>query len=295
VVAAVGNTGYQRGNGAPGLANPAYNPFVIAAGGYDSLGTVLPNDDQMGSYSASSAGCGAKCKNPDLVAVGSHIQGLRVPNGFIDAHHPEGILGDRYFRGSGSSQAAAIASGSIALILQKYPALTPDQVKRFVTSNAKKVAGADSQAQGAGKIDLATLIGKNPPKFAQSHTAATGTGSIDAARGSDRLTRDGLPLSGEKDIFGKPWTASTAGSTWSGGTWNGSTWSGSTWSGSTWSGSTWSGSTWSGSTWSGSTWSGSTWSGSTWSGSTWSGSTWSGSSWSGSTWTGGVWATGSWT
>ena len=32
VVAAAGNTGYQRGNGAPGLADPAYDPYVIAAG-----------------------------------------------------------------------------------------------------------------------------------------------------------------------------------------------------------------------------------------------------------------------
>ena len=289
VVAAVGNTGYQRGNAAPGLANPAYNPFVIAAGGYDSMGTAIPNDDQMGEYSASSAGCGSTCKKPDVVAVGSHLQGLRVPNGFIDTTHPEGVLGTRYFRGSGSSQAAAITSGSIALILQKYPNLTPDQVKKFLTSNAKKVPGADSQVQGAGEIALAALIGKTPVSFTQSFAAATGTGSVEAARGTDHVAQAGVALSGEKDIFGKPWTASTAGSTWSGGTWNGSTWSGSTWSGSTWSGSTWSGSTWSGSTWSGSTWSGSTWSGSTWSGSTWSGSTWSGS-----TWSGGVWATGSW-
>jgi serine protease AprX len=290
VVAAAGNTGYQRGNNAPGLANPAYNPFVIAAGGYDSMGTALASDDQMGTYSASSAGCGSLCKNPDLVAFGTHMQGLRVPNGFIDVNHPEGLLGTRYFRGSGSSQAAAIASGSIALVLQKYPGLTPDQVKRFIMSNAKKVAGADSQAQGAGKIDLATLIAKAPTSYVQKFTAATGSGTIDAARGTDRLTRDGIALSGEQDIFGRPWTASTAGSSWSGGTWNGSTWSGSTWSGSTWSGSTWSGSSWSGSSWSGSSWSGSSWSGSSWSGSSWSGSSWSGSSWSG-----GAWATGSWT
>jgi serine protease AprX len=294
VVAAAGNSGYQRGNNAPGLANPAYNPFVIAVGGYDSMGTALPNDDQMGAYSASSAGCGSLCKNPDLVAVGTHLQGLRVPNGFLDATFPLGVRGTRYFRGTGTSQAAAIAAGSIALILQKHPSLTPDQLKRFVTSNAKKVAGADSQAQGAGKIDLAALIGKTPSSYTQKFAAATGTGTIDGARGSDRLTRDGVALSGEKDIFGRPWTASTAGSTWSGGTWNGSTWSGSTWSGSTWSGSTWSGCTWSGSSWSGSTWSGSTWSGSTWSGSTWSGSTWSGSSWSGSSWSGATWATADW-
>jgi serine protease AprX len=289
VVAAAGNSGYQRGKGAPGMADPAYNPFVIGVGGYDSVGTPQPNDDTMGTYSASSAGCGASCKNPDFVAMGSHVQGLRVPNSFIDATHNEGRLGDRYFRGSGTSEAAAMVSGAVALVLQKYPALTPDQVKRFITDNAKKVPGADSQAQGAGELNLTALATKAPPSFVQKFANGNGSGSVEASRGADHLTRDGVVLSGEKDIFGKPFTSGTAGSTWSGGLWNGSTWSGSTWSGSTWSGSTWSGSTWSGSTWSGSTWSGSTWSGSTWSGSTWSGSSFSGSSWSG-----GTWATGSW-
>ena len=45
VVAAAGNSGYQRGKGAPGLADPAYNPYVIAAGGYDTKGTRGDRDD----------------------------------------------------------------------------------------------------------------------------------------------------------------------------------------------------------------------------------------------------------
>ncbi len=289
VVVAAGNSGYQRGRGAPGLASPAYNPFVIGVAGYDSMGTATPSDDTIGSYSASSSGCGSRCKNPDFAAVGSHLQGLRVPNGYIDAGHPEGRLGTRYFRGSGTSQAAAITSGAVALVLQKHPSLTPDQVKRFIADNAKKVPGADSQAQGAGAINLTALAVKIPGAHTQTFLPSTGMGTLEASRGSDHLTRDGVVLTGERDIFAKPWIAGTANSLWSGGTWNGSTWSGSTWNGSTWSGSTWSGSTWSGSTWSGSTWSGSTWSGSTWSGSTWSGSSWSGSTWSGSTWSGGTW------
>ena len=99
VVAAAGNSGYQRGNTAPGLANPAYNPYVIGVGGYDTMGTAIPNDDTMGTYSASSAGCGSACKNPDFVAVGSHLQGLRVPNGFLDANAPRGATRDQLLPG----------------------------------------------------------------------------------------------------------------------------------------------------------------------------------------------------
>jgi serine protease AprX len=291
VVGAAGNTGYQRGNGAPGLADPAYNRYVIGVGGSDSMGTQKTNDDRVGAYSASSAGCGS-CKNPDFLAPGSHLQGLRVPNSFVDANHPGGMLSDRYFRGSGTSQAAAIASGAVALVLQKYPTMSPDLVKRFFSSNAVKLASFDSQAQGAGEIRLGAMLTKTPQwsYTGQNFAAATGTGSLERSRGSEHLTRDGVVLAGEKDVFGRDFdsaalaSAQASGSSWSGGDWNGSSWSGSSWSGSSWSGSSWSGSSWSGSSWSGSSWSGSSWSGRSWSASSWSGSSWSGSAWSGQSW-----------
>jgi len=294
VVAAAGNTGYQRGSGAPGLANPAYNPFVIATGASDSLGTTNVKDDDVASFSASSAGCGS-CKKPDFVAPGTHLQGLRVPNSYIDAAHPEGVIDARFFRGSGTSQAAAVVSGAVALVLERYPSATPDAVKRYFADKAQKLGGFDSEAQGQGEIRLGAMLGSKPSNYAQKFTSSTGTGSFEAARGQDHLTRDGVTLTGERDIFGRPVNATelarqaAAGSAWSGGEWNGSSWSGSSWSGSSWSGSSWSGSSWSGSSWSGSSWSGSSWSGSSWSSSLWTGSSWSGSSWSGRTW-----ATASW-
>jgi len=295
VVAAAGNSGYQKGSAAPGLANPAYNDYVIGVGGYDTMGTASYNDDNVGAYSAGSERCGAACKKPNFVAVGSHLQGLRVPNSYIDVNHPEGLLGDRYFRGSGTSQAAAITSGTIALILQKHPTLTPDRVKRFIADYARKVPAYDSHVQGAGEINLGLMISKPPSNTIQSFTNGTGIGSLEAARGSDHLTDDGVLLSGEIDIFGAAYNAAAmavamaAENSWSGGTWNGNTWSGNTWSGNSWSGNTWSGNSWSGNSWSGNTWSGNTWSGNSWSGNTWSGNSWSGNTWSGNTWSADVW------
>ncbi len=301
VVAAAGNTGTLNGNKGRGLSSPAYNPFVIGVGGYDTNGTENRKDDFVGSYSANASGCLFSCKNPDFVAAGSHVQGLRVPNSFNDIAHPSGRRGDRYFRGSGTSQAAAVASGAAALILQKYPELTPDEVKAFMTKSASSIKRADKAVQGDGALDLEKLFRKKPKSAAQSWTGSTGAGSLELARGKNHISRDGVLLTGEIDIFGNPFNAadvashSALGTAWIGGTWNGSSWSGATWSGATWSGATWSGSSWSGSSWSGSSWSGSSWSGSSWSGSSWSGSSWSGSSWSGSSWSGGVWATSSWT
>jgi serine protease AprX len=293
VVAAAGNTGYQKGKGAEGVADPAYDPYVIAAGGYDTMGTAAVTDDAFGAYTAATSSCGG-CKNPDFDAPGSHLQGLRDPGSYIDQNHPEGVINARYFRGTGTSEATAITSGVVALILQKYPKLTPDQVKRFIATNGQLIPNT-AKAQGSGEISLAKLAPKAPVAYTQSFTNAKGTGSVELSRGSDHIAANGVVLTGEQDIFGHAFnaaalaTAEAAASSWSGGMWNGNLWSGSSWSGSSWSGSTWSGSSWSGSSWSGSSWSGNTWSGSSWSGSSWSGSSWSGSSWSGGGWAGGSW------
>ncbi len=298
VVAAAGNAGFQKGGGAPGVASPSYNPYVISIGGVDSLGTAALTDDVVGTYSSS--GCGATCRNPDFVTQGSHVQGLRVPGSFIDQTHPEGMLDARYFRGSGTSEATAITSGAIALILQKYPSLTPDAVKNFIKSNGLKLTNkagkTEPQAQGNGQMQLGLLLGKAPAASTQKFANGTGSGSLELARGTDHLSADGVVLTGELDIFGHAFASSgiaaaeAAGTTWSGGVFNGNTWSGSSWAGKSWAGSSWAGKSWAGKSWAGSSWAGNTWSGSSW-----SGSAWSGSSWSGSTWSGGSWATGSWT
>ena len=303
VVAAAGNSGYQTGASAQGLADPAYDPQVIAVGAADTMGTVSPWDDQVASYSASAASCSNGCRAPDAIAPGSHLQGLRVPGSYIDQNNPAGVLSDRYFRGSGTSEATAFTSGVVADLLQRYPQLTPDQVKAMLTSSCDKLSSYNWKQQGCGELDLGKLLGASVPSaFAsQQYTVpSTGTGSLEASRGADHISLNGVVLQGEQDIFGAPFNSAliaaleAAGSSWSGGTWNGSVWSGSSWSGSSWSGSSWSGSSWSGSSWSGSSWSGSSWSGSSWSGSSWSGSSWSGSSWSGSSWSGGSWLGASW-
>ena len=138
---------------------------------------------------------------------------------------------------------------------------------------------------GSGELRLGPILSASLPTYVQTAAPGTGTGSLELSRGSDHITRDGVVLKGEQDIFGKPFASDAmaaleaAGNSWSGGTWNGSSWSGSSWSGNSWSGNSWSGNSWSGSSWSSSSWSGSSWSGSSWSGNSWSGSSWSTANW----------------
>ncbi|MFN2641671.1 MAG: S8 family serine peptidase, partial [Actinomycetota bacterium] len=265
VVVSAGNGGAA----ATSLTDPGYDPYVIAAGADDPRGTETVADDVVAEFSSR----GNSTRHADFLAPGKSVISLRVPNSYIDEHAPAGRVGTRFFRGSGTSQAAAVTSGVVALLLQQRPSLTPDQVKGILLTTAAPLRSADPVSSGAGVID-ASKARTSPPQQAAPQTFApsTGTGTLEGSRGSYHVTDNGVALTGEKDIFGQPFNtatwapASAAGSTWSGGTWNGSTWSGSTWSGSTWSGSTWSGSTCSGSTSSGHTLSGSIWSGSTWSG-----------------------------
>jgi serine protease AprX len=187
-------------------------------------------------------------------------------------------------------------SGAVALILQKYPNATPDQVKQLLMGSATYLNSQKSQAQGGGELNLAAALTAPLPSAASTVIDDKGNGSLEQARGSDHLVAaDGSVLSGEQDIFGKPFDSAAmaaleaSASSWSGGTWNASSWSGSTWSGLNWLASTWSASTWSSSSWSASSWSANSWSASSWSASSWSGSSWSGSSWSGAGWQGATW------
>jgi serine protease AprX len=277
VVVAAGNGGLDRQT----LNDPAFDPYVIAVGADDTKGTDDPKDDVIPAWQSR----GSSTRHPDLVAPGKSIVSLRDPGSFVDERNSGARLGSqpRFFKGSGSSQAAAITSGAVATLLQQRPSLTPDQVKALLMQTAVRLPNGDRVAQGAGLINL------HGAREAKTETVATatqawprsrGTGSLQLARGSVVVEDDQLPLQGEQDIFGDAWD----GFSWAANSWAGTTWSGGSWSGRTWSGDCWCGQSWSGRTWSGRTWSGSSWSGRTWSGRTWSGRTWSGAGWSAGEW-----------
>jgi serine protease AprX len=294
VVVSAGNSGVSDGR----LTDPALDPYVLAVGADDTNGTASQADDTIPSFSSRGNGL----RNPDVVAPGAHVQSLRVPGSYIDnTYGSTGAINDRYFRGSGTSQAAAFVSGSVAQLLQEHPTYTPDQIKALLRGTASRLPNADSQAQGRGLIDMRAATGPYDVTGAtQTHVPSVGIGSLDSSRGTAVLQLNGVALTGQQDIFGHAFhpvlmaAAETNASSWSGGTWNGSVWTGDSMVNGSWSGRTWSGNDWSGRTWSGRTWSAGSWDGRTWSGSNWSGRTWSGASWSDSSWSGRTWSSGDW-
>ena len=288
VVVAAGNDNTTSNS----VADPATDPYVIAVGAEDPVGTIISSDDTVPAFSQRGTGN----RHPDLVAPGVNIMGLLSPGSTLATQFPAGIIGGRYFRGSGTSQAAALTSGAVADILSVNPGLTPDQVKNALITSATRISVNNPNYVGAGLLNVAGAQSARPTNQTQSYTVSNGGGSLEQARGANHVSANGVTLTGEQDIFGSAWVPGVmvpleqSTTAWNGGVYNGVTWSGNTWTGVTWSGVTWSGVTWSGVTWSGVTWSGVTWSGVTWSGATWSGATWSGATWSGATWSGASWA-----
>jgi serine protease AprX len=273
VVASVGNDGPTDAR----VSDPAIDPYIIAVGGADTLGTVGQKDDLVGTFSSR----GDAMRHADLLAPGRSIGSLRDPGSYVDGNYPTGLVADgtgRFFKGSGTSQAAAVVSGAAALLLQQRPTLTPDQVKKLLTSTAQPLTGADPIGQGAGELNVKLASEAKTPATVQAFARALGTGSLEGARGSAHVAdaATGLDLTGEQDIMGQPWkpaiwtATSAAGTSWNGGTWNDNAWSGSGWTGTSWAARTWSARTWSARTWSGSAWTARTWSGGYWSSKAWS-------------------------
>jgi serine protease AprX len=270
VVVAAGNEG-DSGR----LNNPAMDPFVIAVGAEDMNGTPGPGDDVVPQWSS----VGSPERGPDVVAPGKSIVSLRNPGSWADLLYPEARVDDRYFRGSGTSQATAVVAGAAALLIQQRPDLTPDQVKALLVSSARRLPQADDQAQGAGLIDVARASKTPAPRTVQSFPLSDGSGSLEAARGTSHVADGDVELYGEIDIFGQAWD----GRSWSGRSWSETAWEVDSWMGRSWSGE-WLGVSWAGRSWSGRSWSENYWDGRSWSGRSWSGCSWTGRSWSGRSW-----------
>ena len=273
VVTAAGNRGVTDGQ----LADPAIDPFVLAVGASDGLGTVTRHDDVVAAFSSRGDGV----RNPDLVAPGSHVQSLRVPGSAIDAAYGStGLVGGRYFRGSGTSQSTAVVAGAVALLTQARSSYGPDRIKALLKDTTYVLSGAGSPAQGSGLLNLRTVLSNPAAGSQQSFPVSTGTGTLGESRGSARVSLDGVELDGERDIFGHEFDAASmadleqAEASWSGGDWNGNTWTGTGWASSSWASSSWASSSWASSSWASSSWASSSWASSSWASSGWAATTW---------------------
>lgn len=219
VVASAGNIGAMHN-----LVSPAYDPTVIAVGALDTNNTVTPDDDVPASFSA--GGYDWSARVPDVLAPGRSIQGLKATGstlaGVVSAF-PSAQIGTAFMKGSGTSQAAAVVSGQVALMLQANPAQTPNDVKgNLYNLSTYPGWGDDRELQGWLKAEY--------PDWAVVDYLYTGWGAQGyAATAVSGTTADELADNQARN------------SSWQGSSWQGSSWQGSSWQGSSWQGSLWMG------------------------------------------------------
>ena len=149
VVASAGNNGTAAD--ATWYA-PGNDPLVITVGALDDNQTATPTDDSLAFFSSRGLTQDGIYK-PDVVAPGRKITSvLSHPDAVIAKQLPDRVSADKkYIRLSGTSMAAPVVTGSIALILERFPNLTPDQLKGLLVASARRYPG---QADGAGAVDV---------------------------------------------------------------------------------------------------------------------------------------------
>ena len=307
VVVSAGNEGVSTG----GLTSPATDPFVIAVAAAEGEGVA--------DFSAAGTQ-----RIPDVMAPGNRILALAALDSRLAQEHPDAIIDGRFLRGSGTSQAAAVVSGSAALLLQQRPDLTPDQVKALLitgavhkrgngnngNSNSNDNGNGNGNANGNGNgrgpfggiydffeatpadrdLDptiMADLLDDVDTLFASWDGSGRGGIKFDKHGGSgmvDLARSAALPSLDVTQQFVRSDGSGTLEASRGGN--HIVLPDGTILEGEvTFTGSSWTGSSWTGSSWTGSSWTGSSWTGSSWTGSSWTGSSWTGSSWTGSSWT----------
>jgi serine protease AprX len=180
VVAAAGNLGR---NGYSTVLSPGNSPHAITVGAMKTLESYSRNDDLIASYSSKGPTYIDQTVKPDVVAPGNLVVSLLAPGSTLANAYPQNVVGPSYYspastgpaqylRLSGTSMAAPVVSGTVALMLQKDPSLTPDTVKARLMKTAGKTFPLSSTA--------------TDPNTGQTYTSlydafTVGAGYVDAA------------------------------------------------------------------------------------------------------------------
>jgi serine protease AprX len=138
VVVAAGNYGKgDIGTVFGGITSPANDPLAITVGSVDTKGTVARSDDAVDSYSSRGPTAIDGLIKPDIVAPGNKIIAFPYYGSRLFQDYPAnrvyapGSTDDTkaYMMLSGTSMATPVVSGTVALMLQANPSLTPNAVK----------------------------------------------------------------------------------------------------------------------------------------------------------------------
>ena len=232
VVVAAGNDGRDNSAGTNGygtITAPANDPYVITVGAMKTMGTPSRADDEITTYSSKGPTLIDHIVKPDLVAPGNRIVSLytaglnlnhlypgnEIPNSLYQTNG-NSTASDTYYVLSGTSMAAPVVSGAVALMLQKSPRLNPDQVKARLMKTASKTFPAytsytdpttgitytspyDAFTIGAGYLDIQAALSSTD---LSSGVAKSPTAQYDPATNSVYFVNDSSAMWGNSALWG---------------------------------------------------------------------------------------------
>ncbi len=153
VVVAAGNNGPQPGS----VTSPGISRKVITVGASDDNNSVFIRGNTLVNFSG--RGPTSECIiKPDIIAPGAKIISCltQTPN-FGEKADDYTIPANSYVEMSGTSMAAPAVSGAIALLLEKFPRLKPNDVKLLIKASASDMKYSRNQ-QGWGTLDIDKLL-----------------------------------------------------------------------------------------------------------------------------------------
>jgi serine protease AprX len=178
VVAAAGNRG--TADDAVSYA-PGNDPYVISVGGVDDLGTKPAIDDKLASWSSRGTTQDGFAK-PEVVAPGARIVSNLAPGSAFTTMCSTCIVDRQYIRAGGTSMSAPMVAGAVALLLERRPSLTPDQVKGALVANTRKVMDGGWEVS-AGNLTASRLdIDSVNENLTPNTLVDSSTGDIDYTR-----------------------------------------------------------------------------------------------------------------
>jgi hypothetical protein len=133
---------------------------VLTVGASSTNGTITRSDDTMASFSSRGPTYLDWAAKPDLVAPGVGLVSLAdASSTFYNTNAQYLVSGsmmtafEPYLSLSGTSMAAPIVSGTVALMLQANPSLTPNAVKALLQYTAQVNDAYDPLTEGAGFLN----------------------------------------------------------------------------------------------------------------------------------------------
>jgi serine protease AprX len=290
------------GNDGPGtgsVTSPGNDPLLVTAGGLDTLGTADHGDDVVGAWSGRGPTWQGEVK-PDLVAAGGHVVSLRSPGSVVDESNPLARVGNGYFRGSGTSMAAAVTSGIIAGALSEQPKLRPDAVKNLLTATAYTSAGLSRSAgAGAGGLDAARILAAASDWRTSKAQARYDDDTLTVGRDARRWASfSKAVVDGDTDAATLAWNKlSPASRDWAARAWAQLDPAARAWAARAWAARAWAGADgeWAARAWAARAWAARAWASDDWAARAWADSDWTARAWAADDWAARAWAADQWT